>query len=292
MKKILSLLPIITISCGSDPVDQPPPTPPKPSLQELKQKISPWVLYNPSGIVVKRNSDDGDSLLWAGLLCGSGELNQCSAVKNSQSPDGRMWRSPELMLNDTKNSFSRDMLLGYMLYLIKTKDTQSANLFIDYLDTYNNQMCSDATDSRCSITPAMWGLMRVVWNEIGLQPTLLMRMGNVLDETALLVEAGKCSDYECHLIGVKALIIKKCNKETEKIKSAINKLVEKQPENAFFTFLKNDFQKTEDLIYKYIPQTEPTDKFQWSFERNWNEYNPNHSMVAEWVFVINLLNNQ
>jgi len=296
MRKISSIILIsifiLTISCGRH-VEQPaPPSPNDVSLQELKDKILPWAWKSPSGIASKGGDDGGDSLLWEGLLCLSGEMDQCNVVPKNMSEDGRLWRSPELKNNDDENSFSRDMLLGFLSYLVRTKDTVMAEKYLNYVTNNGYKLCPDATDIRCTPVPSTWGIMRIVWNHIGLDPSVLMYFGNVFDETSQMISAKTCDGYECHLVAVTALITKKCDKETTKTQAAINTLIKRYPENPFFVYLSNDFEKAEELVKKYVPKTKPTYLAQWSIERNWDTYNPDTSMIWEWIFLINLLQNK
>jgi hypothetical protein len=65
----------------------------------------------------------GDSVLFSAVLCYSGESWACESVRRSQGKNGRMWRSPQRVENDTEATFSRDHLLGTMLYMVTLKKT-------------------------------------------------------------------------------------------------------------------------------------------------------------------------
>ena len=139
------------------------------------------------GYVSKKNCDDGDSTLFSGLLCLSGIDAGCDTVKASQDSSGRFWRSPRRIGDNLgkPNSFSRDMALGVLAYLIKTKDTDSANAWIRWIDHNRpcllkigrsckyrglHRYCKADNDHRCTITPAMFQLMYYTWEYIGLEP--------------------------------------------------------------------------------------------------------------------------
>ena len=87
----------------------------------------------------------GDSTLHSGLACLVGPNSFCDAVNASQSADGRCWRNPCLVNNQTTNSFSRDMSLGVMAFLIKTKNALYGQKWVQYI-TKIRKLCPDATD--------------------------------------------------------------------------------------------------------------------------------------------------
>lgn len=93
--------------------------------------------------------DDGDATLFNGLLCASGDQRGCNAVKNSQTADGRFWRSPRraetnnLGKGDTVKeelSFSPDQDLGVLLYVVSTGDTGALQRWLDWLE--RNRPCA------------------------------------------------------------------------------------------------------------------------------------------------------
>ncbi len=76
----------------------------------------------------KEDCDDGDSIIFNGLLCMSGEEAACSAVQASQDENGQFWRSPRRNPGNLgqDNSFSRDQTLGALLYIVKKRDVDAA----------------------------------------------------------------------------------------------------------------------------------------------------------------------
>jgi hypothetical protein len=100
--------------------------------------------------------DDGDMTLFNGLLCYSGNQLACEAVRRSQTPDGRFWRSPlraqtgnlhyeggTAYLDDTGNdkSFSPDMELGVLLYAIRTRDTSALSRWYNWISASRGRTC-------------------------------------------------------------------------------------------------------------------------------------------------------
>jgi len=78
--------------------------------------------------------DVGDMVLFNSLLCYSGDVSACDAVRRSQDNTGRWWRSPmhvDANGNPTnypgsKYSFSKDHTLGVLLYFVTTPDRETA----------------------------------------------------------------------------------------------------------------------------------------------------------------------
>ncbi|MDZ7963212.1 MAG: hypothetical protein RMY34_36070 [Aulosira sp. DedQUE10] len=67
----------------------------------------------------------GDSVIFSSILCLSGERWACESIRQSQGIDGRMWRSPQRIgigdrpeIRGKNGEFSRDQLLGAMLYMV------------------------------------------------------------------------------------------------------------------------------------------------------------------------------
>ncbi|MCV2350815.1 hypothetical protein [Paucibacter sp. Y2R2-4] len=81
--------------------------------------------------------DDGDMTLFNGLLCAVGEPLGCLGVKEALDRNSGQWyRSPRIRLNGNDRggaSFSPDMAMGVQLYLLKTKDIDSALRWLMWL---------------------------------------------------------------------------------------------------------------------------------------------------------------
>jgi hypothetical protein len=144
--------------------------------------------------ISKCNVDD--FVLFNGLLCFAGEAKSCSYVKMSQGKAGEMYRSPVHKDVDAKNSFSRDHILGTIMYLLGTKDRQLATQYQLFLESRRSvacavkglsectpsnkyqgleiilgSACSNANDSKCAVMPAVWDLMYYVSMYIGVPPS-------------------------------------------------------------------------------------------------------------------------
>jgi hypothetical protein len=77
---------------------------------------------NAKGEVIGGGEGVGDSVLFSSILYFSGETWAAESVKRSQGDDGSMWRAPQRVNRDTEPTFSRDHLLGAMLYMVTLKN--------------------------------------------------------------------------------------------------------------------------------------------------------------------------
>ena len=108
--------------------------------------------------------DDGDSTIFNGLLCASGDKRGCEAVKRSLTTEAgldesRMWRSPRraqtnnlhrengsVVTGDSgeHKTFSPDQELGLLLYAVTTGDKSSLERWFNWLD-HNRPWADQAT---------------------------------------------------------------------------------------------------------------------------------------------------
>ncbi len=80
----------------------------------------------------------GDSVLFSAILCYSGESWACESVKRSQGSDGRMWRAPQRVERGVEPTFSRDHLLGVLLWMVTMKNNGRGNEAITLADKWWN----------------------------------------------------------------------------------------------------------------------------------------------------------
>ncbi len=74
----------------------------------------------------------GDSVLFSAILCYSGEDWAGESVRRSQGADGRMWRAPQRVNQDSEPTFSRDHLLGALLYMVTLKKRGQGDVAIEF----------------------------------------------------------------------------------------------------------------------------------------------------------------
>ncbi|MCP4312152.1 MAG: hypothetical protein GY790_12875 [Bacteroidetes bacterium] len=111
------------------------------ALDELKVEKAIWrekvaqfkcASVTPSKRKCEPNGDIGeanDSVLFNALLCASGELFACDAVKRSQEDSGRWRRSPLHVDGEViagSGSFSKDQVVGLLLWAISTPEKEDA----------------------------------------------------------------------------------------------------------------------------------------------------------------------
>ncbi len=266
--------------------------------------FSAWRSWAPlcQGHPSKGNCDDGDATLFSGLLCLSGEEAGCKAVEAAQDTAGKFWRSPRRVGVDTSNSFSRDMALGVLSYLLATKDQEAAQAWIQWIDqnslcqlnvggvcqlrTY--RYCRDDSDARCFITPGMWSVMRRVWEHLELP---LHKEMKTAGEQTLVTEAEQAPlGYAFHLNAVVFFLYQKMGRNLAFEWDLINTIVERQPDNLFFQYLHEGASpRLQEALRNLCPRTAPQETKQWTWERDTAENAERDSMGWDCIFLGRLL---
>lgn len=262
------------------------------SLKERRQEIRSWAITCSGGIACG-DDGDGDSMLWAGLLCASGEVDQCNAAYISID-NGKINRAPG-RLNQSKNSSSRDMFLGAMHYVVATKDAQSADAIYNYIKNNNYKLCLDAVDNRCEISPKanspLWGTMGAVWKFVGLSRTSEMKAAENADDTLIKFQSVWAeSGYPTHLVAVQLLLRKQVGAWTVQLQDAANVVANRQPNNPFYDFVANGpTSRSAALVLAQCPSTKPERAHQWAWQRDESEAAWNESMGWDCIFLINIM---
>lgn len=292
----------LSTSCGrKDDDEEDTPAPPRvtaeqlAALESMSSNIRQWAPRCGSLGIACEEDSDGDAMLWAGMLCASGEGAQCVAAMASIGSDGLVGRSPEQLHSSTENSSSRDMLLGALLGILTTQNQGKAEAVVSYIEDHGNQLCDDATDNRCNVDPvqhlAIWGTMGKVWESIGLTPTNHMKTGDIGDDTVIKLESiFSPPGYGRHLIAVELWLRRLAGTWNSKTQSAANQLVSWQPNNPFFEFVaKGKTERAAALTLKYCPKSKPDQAVQWSWQRDESEQAWLSSMGHECIFMSNIL---
>lgn len=283
----------------------PPAAPPSPEPAPVERlPLTTWKSWAPlcKGYPSKQNCDDGDATLFSGLLCLAGENLGCDAVKAAQDNTGKFWRSPRRVGLDTSNSFSRDMALGVLAYLVATKDKAGAQSWLKWIDQNSVcqvnvggscqlrtfRFCRDDSDGRCFVTPGMWSMMRRVWEHLGLPLHGEMR---TLGENTLVAETEQAAvGYQLHLKSVMALIYQKIGRGYPFEWDLVNIISERQPDNLFFRYLQEG--ASDSLIQSLqsiCPLEAPAETRQWTWERVTSEKAQLQSMGWDCIFLARLL---
>ncbi len=279
-----------------------------PTLKEQRENIRAWAL-SCMGVAAKENCDVGDGLLFNGILCLSGELFACAAVKNSQSPDGRVWRAPIRVGYENPDSFSRDMALGALAYIVATGDGVFAQNWLQWIQTHNGRLCLLASDNRCDFTPGLWDLFGQVWSHIGLTPSPEMS-ADLFDDSIVQVLQARVAPvgYSLHLVAVDLLIRKSFfgveknkhykgnsgvllhnNKDSFEYMAA-DILAERQPMNPFYLFLRDGpTPQVRALTHALCPTQAPELRKQWFLERDTSEQAWKEAMGWDCVALLNLV---
>jgi hypothetical protein len=125
-------------------------------LIQLRENIRNWasqyrcdektpIKGNPDGCSQPGGSSGvGDSALFSGLLCYSGEKWACQNVEALKDDQGGLWRSPQ-RLRDRFGStgidrFSQDQMLGVLLYLVTEKNYGDPNKARDFANHWGSWM--------------------------------------------------------------------------------------------------------------------------------------------------------
>lgn len=273
-----------------------------------------WESIAPScaGFPSKGNCDDGDMVLFGGLLCASGDARGCELVRQSQGADGRWWRSPRRNpgnLGDDR-SFSRDMSLGVMLYLVETRDTNAAENWVDWIEDHRpclqkkpfsndclirgaHRFCTDEVKQSCTVSPANWGNLGRVFQYLGLSRNSEMRKYESADGDALWQKAEQADvGYELHLAGVEVLLKEKMAASRAPRERAVNALVSRQRDNPFYLFLRDGpSPAVHEKLFSYCPSSAAPNsgsRRQWSWERDTAERAWTNTSGWDCLFLANL----
>ena len=267
------------------------------------------------GVPCKHEQNDGDSMLWAGLLyAATGAPHISQGITRSQSPGewkrdafgslyfkqhGRLWRSPARVNNDTENSFSRDMTLGFLTacaYDAKNrKDGYGLHLdplfaFVEYINQIG-KLCPDATDKRSTVTPAIWWQIHSV--RLGLVRPLFAKTAWLLRPYLLISALTSPSGYQRHLVVVHLYIQTILHGRAKRgtLLWTAKMLARKEPKNPFFLWLAGrDIEaKTIALELEAKAITANGDGSQWFLERTDSENAWKDSCGHDFDFLRNLI---
>lgn len=210
-----------------------------------------------NGIPCKHNGNDGDSLLWSGLLYSvSGFPEYGMPIRESQDFSGRLWRSPSRVGVNKSNSFSRDMALGFLLAAARDKangssfglNGESLERWVSYIKR-TGKLCPDATDNRSTPTVALW------WYIAYVRPDLVAwqyRFSRFLLKPYLWIAAETAKPgYPKHLIACAILMLYVLSGKREKrgfLKAAADKLEEEDHNNPFFMWLNLQEKDAQDEL--------------------------------------------
>jgi hypothetical protein len=303
MKSIWQIiLCFLVVSCG--PKDTPTPKnkitdEQKEQLKEMRSKIESWARECTEGIACGTNTlgdaEDGDSMLWAGLLCLSGEDNQCDAVEASIGLDGSLHRNPDK--DRIRNSSSRDMFMGFLAYLLATGNESMGNLVYDYINDNNLKLCNDAADNRCQLSHpnynSGWSIWYYIWKHHNFKTKSHMEIGK--DDGGELIlniqTAFSAEGYPRHLSAVQLLLHQRVNNWSFFKQDAANQLVLFQPNNPFFIYIaQGPTEKVARLVLEKCPTEQPQPASNdWAWQRDESEKAWKKAKGWDCIFMANIL---
>ncbi|HYX38024.1 MAG TPA: hypothetical protein VE954_33400 [Oligoflexus sp.] len=264
------------------------------------------------GFPSKQDCDDGDSVIFNGLLCMVGEQQGCETVRASQDADGRFWRSPRRNpgnLGEDK-SFSRDQTLGVLLYLAKTQDRDAALRWMAWIEdnrycgitnplsggctVFGYRVCRDDKEI-CDLRPGTWALFHRVWEHLGLPTTREMRKNEGMDISDIeLIAIDKARPgYELHLKAVAAFLRMTIGSSVSRSHAMAQRLHDRQEGNPFFQVLaEGPSEELSRRLLQLCPK--PGDdlgfrRYQWAWERDTANEAWRESMGWDCIFMGRLL---
>lgn len=307
----LSLLPT---SCATAKRD--PETPPGPaSIQEmtnLRSQILEWAeTKGASATRVKRSwdgqLDDGDALLFNAILCASGDETACGVVAASQGPDGRFWRSPDLVGVEKVDSFSRDMGIGVVLWA--AVKGEAAKPALEAWRAYVKQtkgLCPQASDGRCLITPAFAAFFNYVAEKVGFgklpygivlgKDPVAVTVPVVATDTPFLfrmwqtLEPTTPSGFALHLLGVQMHAVQHLGVWDDTLQAVANRLTKREPKNAYYLWLaKGADEAVVNLWLELAPRQKPAATKEWAWERKDEDLAYTKACGWDFLMISNLL---
>lgn len=202
-----------------------------------------------------------------------------------------MWRAELRVASDAVNSFSRDMAMGVLAYLLATKDKELAVRWLGWIESNGNRLCRESSDNRCEFSPGFWALFRDVWLHLDFPLNNQMRSVIVDDSVVALLQAQLApKGFQLHLAGVNLLLRRSMGERTQALDALAHSLASRQSKNPFFAYLAegpsvNVVEKTS----AWCPAEPPTQRREWSFERDEMDRPWERSMGWECVFLINTI---
>jgi len=294
-------------------------------IQTLESQLLEWGQLSPlcSGYPSKGNCDDGDSVLFNGLLCHAGFELGCETVRESlNSWTGEWVRSPRRveyspLADQDAKSFSRDHLLGILLYTAKSGDFSSYDAWRRWMkdspkclvqvfgrclvESQVGHLCR-TFDFGCLYLPGVNRLSDTVLSLAGErnQQWRIAEGGNLLTEWILRFELKTTSPgYPLHLKAVSLLLLGSLGYDREFVVELSQDLVKRDPRNLFFQFLADDstsgaILQSQSLLdqcfVSFHGSAEPhAVRNQWSFERDSSEKAWRSSMGWDCVFLGRML---
>jgi hypothetical protein len=256
-------------------------------LRTLSEKARPWC-HTRLGFPAKSGdtrSSQGDCVLFNALLTFAGVPEAFGYTPLCIALDGRPVRSPDLVdLPPERDGFSKDMLLGVLLWTLVTRNPAPLERLIGYVNK-TGCLCPESSDRRCTLTPQMTYLTNKVAKAVGCDSRLKSDwmpgwlFAALEIASALVTPLG----YQCHLLSVKALICKLLGQSS----GVPDILARRDSGNPWFLYLAGD--KDRAALTLLSMNVQPGNGRQWAWERDSKEKAWHDSMGWDVLFLTNLL---
>ena len=260
-------------------------------LKHLSEKARPWCNTR-LGFPAKagqEQSSQGDMVLFNGLLSYAGVEEALGYVPACIASDGRPVRSPDLVLAEPDlDGFSKDMLLGVLLWTMVSRDPAPLDRLIGYINR-TGCLCEKASDRRCTLTPQMTYLTNQVAKAVGCTGRLKGAWMPGWLFAALEVASAFATPlgYQCHLISVKALISGLLGNVGTTVPAT---LARRDPANPWFLWLADRHDQAAQTLLSMNVQ--PGRGHQWAWERDSKERAWHDSMGWDLLFLCKLLSRE
>jgi hypothetical protein len=232
-----------------------------------------------------KEQQDGDVVVWNGLLALSGDKTFCSALNFTVDETGRPWRGPTFYKNDKINEFSRDSTVGLAAWVVGCNDKATWQRFSTFYKK-TDKLCEHPSDGKCDKSSNSNDLVAHIDRHFSISNS-----ENTRGYSELLLAQARFSEegYPMHLTGCQIFILNKTGTSNATLDLAKTKLRERDPSNPFYNYLDKDSNAAVNLALEQVglSGTNP----QWSFERHGSEKAWENSMGWQFLFLSNLLQN-
>jgi hypothetical protein len=291
----------ISLACGH-PSDTSPapgkyPTETVHQLQSIHTEALASTQWRDNIPLFRDINDNGNSWLFGGLLCSSGQLSTCESLIASARgnyPCRAPWRYTDGGCLPGGDSFSRDEWLGVLLVLASKPPSVtrlSSRATIILLSDFSAALCKDASDTRCDMTPQLAGLTARVMQHIGQSVPLRYSASKMLDDHGLWVAAQSAPlGFQLHLVAVQLYIRQLIGDYPPILSKAATFLAQRQPQNPFFLAIAGRQQEAAAILIKLWPEAKGnTAGSQWAWQRATAESAWKASLGADFAFAAALL---
>lgn len=224
---------LMLISCGK--VETANPSVDSPALKEQVERVEPLLAWTCDGRVPARRHDfpcvkEGDAISMTGSVLMLGGIGDFSVILDSIDQDGKLWRNPERINNDTEPTCSRDQVLGLLEGSVATGNRSGLQSFMHYLSKNGRACDHDA----CRITPSIRTLFADVLGE------KVSEAERAFDAETLMVEAEAVPpNYQAYLVARKIMLHIQTKTLTTGYAKAAKRLSQRFPESLYIETVNN-----------------------------------------------------